>query len=152
MSVKTTWNHPITRSNTCKSKCIDEGKNYCVNANRTGGYCCDEFTNCAPWKKTICSEDNPRAPKWYKYFVCPNEKVCGDQDIYPKYDDVTIREIEQYNGYFVKNDVCSYVIHAPAEMKDSDSLKVSISEIKYAQVYVQKAPARKYRYFSHLDA
>jgi hypothetical protein len=37
-------------------------------------------------------------------------------------------------------------------MQDSDSLKVSISEIKYAKVYVQKAPARKYRYFSHLDA
>jgi hypothetical protein len=78
--------------------------------------------------------------------------VCGDQDIYPAYNEVTIREIEQYNGFFVSNDVCSYIIHAPAEMQDSDSLKVSISEIKHANVYVQKAPASRYRYFSHLDA
>ena len=33
------YNDPITRSNKCKTKCVDEGKTYCVNADKTGGEC-----------------------------------------------------------------------------------------------------------------
>ena len=31
------FNNPMTRSNKCKTQCIDLNKNYCVNANKNGG-------------------------------------------------------------------------------------------------------------------
>ena len=100
----------------------------------------------------MCSEDDPRAPKWFKYLACPNEPECGDQDIYPGYDEVVIREIEQYTDYyFVKNDICSFIVHAPPEMQANDSMKIKISNIVFAVVIVHKSPAGKHMHFSHLD-
>jgi len=75
----------------------------------------------------MCSEDVSDAPKWYKYLACPNEPGCGDKDIYPGYMEVVTREIEQYTSYFVKNDICSFIVHAPSEMQENDSMKMKIS-------------------------
>ena len=66
---------PITRSNNCKKRCIDLDKNYCINKDKTGGKCCTKDEKCE--KYTRCSEDNPDAPKWFKYMACPNEVICG---------------------------------------------------------------------------
>jgi len=86
------------------------------------------------------------------YLTCPNEAACGEKDIYPGYNETLVREIDHYNHNFVQNDVCSFVIHAPPEMQENDAMKMKISEITNAVVLVQKSPAGRYMYFSHLDA
>ena len=54
------FNDERTKSNECNTKCISEGKNFCANANFSGGYCCDLDEECP--RAELCSNDNPRAP------------------------------------------------------------------------------------------
>lgn len=57
--------------------------------------------------------------------------------------------VDKYTYQFVENDVCSYIIHAPWEMKRSDKLFLKIDKIENAVVYVAKS--RGYIWFNHLD-
>jgi len=50
----------------------------------------------------------------------------------------------------VKNDVCSYIIHSPPEMQERDKLKVKISAIENADVYIAKSTS--YKWINHLDS
>jgi hypothetical protein len=135
-------------SNKCKSTCIDDQKNFCPVSNYQGGYCCGLEESCP--RTNICSQDNPRAPNMFKYLACPNEKACGTKTIYPNINGtVIIREVEKYNAQMVKDDVCSYIIEAPAEMQELDRLLISIDKIENADVYVAKA--KGYKWISHLD-
>ena len=144
------YSDPITRSNKCKTQCIDLGNNFCLSAGKEGGECIEKSTLefvAADIKNNsiMCSEDNPKAPKWFKYLTCPNEPACGSQDIYPSYDNQDIesqyiREIDQYTNNFVLNDVCSYIIHPPAEMKTEDSLMLRVNSMENVVVFVHKQP------------
>lgn len=49
----------------------------------------------------------------------------------------------------VMNDVCSYIIHTPADMEENDELLVEIDKIENANVYVSKG--KGYRWVNHLD-
>ena len=49
----------------------------------------------------------------------------------------------------LNNDVCSYIVRGPAEMKTWDTLHMKISAIKDVQVYV--AEGKRYRWLTHLD-
>jgi len=73
--------NPLTASNSCKKLCIDEGKNFCANGAWNGGYCCLPTENCP--KADLCSEDNEKAPKFFKYLACPNEAACESKNLYP---------------------------------------------------------------------
>ena len=56
-----TYDDPALWSNQCKTKCIDENKNYCTNSAFNGGICCDENEVCS--RPIYCSFDNKRAPR-----------------------------------------------------------------------------------------
>ena len=88
----------------------------------------------------MCSEDYPDAPPGWKYIACPNEIGCGARDIYPKYNETTIREHEKYNvsRLFLLEDVCAYVIHAPEEMQELDIFYMEVFGIVNAEIYVMK--------------
>ena len=64
-----------------------------------------------------------------RYFVCPNEVECGTRDLYPNMFDVLTREVEKYTEEFVLNDICSYIIHPPTQMKAGDRLALRIDKI-----------------------
>jgi hypothetical protein len=49
----------------------------------------------------------------------------------------------------VLNDVCSYIVYSPPEMKERDRLLVLIDKIENADVYVAKG--RGYKWINHLD-
>ena len=74
------YSDPLTRSNKCKTKCVDLKKNFCTSADKTGGECFDPKGK-VPFdratNKSYCSEDQPDAPRWFKYLTCPNEPGCG---------------------------------------------------------------------------
>ena len=137
-------------SNKCKTLCIDEGMNFCSNSNYSGGYCCKADETCP--KVHICSLDNPRAPAMFKYLACPNESACESKNIYPSYSgEVLTRTVNKYKN-FVRNDVCSYIIHTPDEMSRRDSMKVRIKNMENVIVFLHKQPKGMYRHFPHLDA
>ena len=140
------------KSNQCKNLCINEGKNFCTNSAFNGGYCCESAEVCP--RAIYCSYDNPKAPNEFKYLVCPNEPVCGyGKILIPKYDGtVTTRTISRTPAdkkYFLKDDICSYIIQAPSEMKAHDHLKVKITKIRNCDVYL--AYSKRYRWLTHTD-
>lgn len=49
----------------------------------------------------------------------------------------------------VKNDICSYIVHAPPEMKIKDKMLMKIDKIENADVYVAKG--KGYKWINHLD-
>lgn len=114
----------MIKSNYCKSECIDKFYIWCPNASHTAGYCCkvDEFNKGECPKAEYCSNDNERAPNFFKYITCPNEAACGTKIIKDiKYDGtVYTRAVDKYSYNFVLNDVCSYIIYAPSQMKEYD--------------------------------
>ena len=90
--------------------------------------------------------------------ACPNELACGNKTLYPLYNgQVLTREVDKYNSsgteetysVFYRGDVCSYIIQAPAEMRQNDSLKLKISDIENAEIYVAKG--KSYKWINHLD-
>ena len=82
--------------------------------------------------------------------VCPNEAACESKKVYPKYNgEVLTRAVDKYTYAFVQNDVCGYIVHAPWEMQSWDRMRMRISKIENADVYVAKS--RKYKWFNHLD-
>lgn len=106
-------------SNQCKLDCIDKNFNFCVNSAANGGFCCYADEDCP--RASICSNDNKAAPKLFKYMACPNEKACGTKNIYIDYDGEPVeRAINKWSERFVKNDVCSYIIHTPPQMEFND--------------------------------
>ena len=143
------YNEASSRSNRCKTECIDNDLNYCINDNMDGGMCCDVNEPCE--KFSICSEDNPSAPKMFKYMACPNEQACGTKYITPQMTGAIVRAQNTYDYNYVQNDVCSYIIQQPIEMTDSDIMHLEISDISNAIVYVHKTVSGKYRWFSHMD-
>jgi|DEB0MinimDraft_12_1074336.scaffolds.fasta_scaffold15471_3 hypothetical protein len=136
-------------SNKCKALCIDENKNYCANSNFSGGYCCELDESTCP-RADICSEDNAGAPAIFKYLACPNEAACETKNLYPKYDGTKLtRAVDKYTYNFVKDDVCSYIVHSPFEMVERDIMYLKISKIENCEVYVAKG--KGFRWISHLD-
>ena len=130
------------KSNNCKKNCIDEGFPFCANADYSGGYCCMPGNDCPrnPTKlvngKRVkmpnlhCSDFwPPGTPNGMRYFVCPNEAECGTRDLYPQFAELLTRAVEKYTDQFVLNDVCSYVVHPPAEMTKWDKLYLRIDKI-----------------------
>jgi hypothetical protein len=89
---------PEQMSNQCKEKCIDKNFNFCSNSGGNGGFCCYADEECP--KQSICSFDNKRAPKMFKYVSCPNEAACGKKNIYIDYDgsgSEVVRAVDKYN-------------------------------------------------------
>jgi len=86
--------------------------NFCASADYSKGYCCKKDEVCP--RASICSFDNPKAPRLFKYLVCPNELACESKEITPEYDGTVLkRSVDKYNQKFVKDDVCSYIIKSP---------------------------------------
>ena len=136
------------KSNQCKLDCIDEDLNFCASADYETGYCCRLDEDCP--RKSICSEDNPKAPSLFKYLVCPNEAACEEKVIIPEYDGTVLkRAVDKYSQKFVKGDVCSYIIQAPYQMTDKDKLHIKIYNIEKADIYLAKG--KGYRWLNHLD-
>jgi hypothetical protein len=85
----------------------------------------------------------------FKYLACPNEAACEGKNLYPNYDGTRlVRQVDKYNNY-VLNDICSYIVYSPPEMKERDRLLVLIDRIENADVYVVKG--RGYKWINHLD-
>jgi len=142
------YNDPVTMSNRCKQDCIDKNQNFCPTSSGKGGFCCSLTETCP--KSTVCSEDNPRAPKMFKYFACPNEAACESKYIYPPLNgEVITRQVDQYKNQMVNSDVCSYVVEAPSGMNETDKLIVTIDHISNAIVYLAKG--KGYMWLNHLD-
>lgn len=59
-------------SNICKS-CIDDGFNFCPNAAKNMGYCCESYEQC-PRASDGCSYDY--SIQELRYMLCPNEVGC----------------------------------------------------------------------------
>ena len=96
----------------CKTDCIDLDLNFCATADYTKGFCCRMDETCP--RGSICSEDNPKAPNFFKYLVCPNEPACESKEMTPEYDGTVLkRVVDKYEHKFVKDDVCSYIIRTP---------------------------------------
>lgn len=110
------------KSNRCRTDCVDKGRNFCPSKNWKGGYCCSVSEKCPKPKEGICSEDNPKAPAFFKYLACPNEHECGnDKIITTKFGANTIVEVSADSTYkFNKGDVCSYIFEAPTGMAKWD--------------------------------
>jgi len=117
------------KSNNCKKECIDRGHHFCASKDLTVGMCCYPSVNCDRY--AICSDANKDAPKMFKYLSCPNEAECGDKNIFPQKGTTITRMVDKYgaNG-FVSNDVCSYIVHSPADMGPNDKMKIHISKIQ----------------------
>ena len=120
-------------------------------SNYLDGYCCKPGESCP--RSTVCSNDDAKAPNWFKYVLCPNEKECAnnyEKTIIPSIDGQQL-QISIFNdgNRFDKGDMCGYIIQAPADMAKWDSLKLVVSNIKFADVYIAKS--KGYRYFPHLD-
>ena len=70
-----------------------------------------------PVREKYCSSDNPRSPKIFKLFLCPNEAACESKDMTPDYNgEVLTRMTDKWTNKFVLNDVCSYLVTTPTEM------------------------------------
>ena len=110
--------------------------------------CCSANEFCTKYE--FCSEDNPGAPKFFKYLSCPNEAACEEKEIFAEYDSEVVRIVDKYTHSFVLNDVCSYIIYAPTEMQEKDQLKIQIVSVENADVYVSKG--KFYRWLDHLDS
>lgn len=152
---------PKSKSNFCKTKCIDRGQVFCPTDNYEGGVCCHPGEICPAGKNdydprfyqaaTWCSNHNEDAPDRFKYLVCPNELACGDDGrkfIEPPLDgEVITRAIEKYDSsrLFLDNDICAWVIRNPAGMGARDWMWVEITEVDRSLVYVGKAYQYKYR-------
>lgn len=144
----TLMNDENTKSNFCKLKCIDEQKNFCVNSAFNGGRCCEPDETCQ--RSIWCSYDNKKAPRMFKYLLCPNEQACESKYMIPKYDgSILTRMVDKYTYKFVQNDVCSYVVRGPGEMQRWDKLWIKIDKIEKCDVYVAKG--KSYRWMNHLD-
>jgi hypothetical protein len=64
------------------------------------GFCCRLDEKCP--RDSICSNDNPKAPWYFKYLVCPNEAACEDKVIIPKADGTVLkRAVDKYKYKFV---------------------------------------------------
>ena len=88
------------KSNTCKVDCIDEGLNFCATADYTKGFCCRIDETCP--RGSICSNDNPKAPLFFKYLACPNEMACESKEITPSMDGTELkRVVDKYEYKFV---------------------------------------------------
>ena len=97
-----------------------------------------------------CTNDNPNAPNFFKYLLCPNEAACESKVIYPNYNgEVLTRTVDTYANKFVNGDVCSYIIYSPWEMTEQDKMYLKIYDIKMAEVYLAKG--KNMRWFNHLD-
>ena len=48
------FNDPNTKSNLCKTDCIDKGYNFCPNTILSSGYCCKLWEDC-PKLNSFCS-------------------------------------------------------------------------------------------------
>ena len=70
--------------------------------------------------------------------------------MYPKYDGTVLtRAVDKYKYQFVQQDVCGYIIYSPWEMQPWDKMKLRITKIENADVYVAKS--RKFKWYNHLD-
>ena len=132
------------KSNNCKVNCIDQGNPFCANGDYSGGYCCTADSECVrdpPGKPKLHCSDSwpPGTPDNMRYFVCPNESECGTRDMFPNMFDVLTREVEKYTDKFVQDDVCSYVVHPPAEFSKGDKLYMRIDKIQAAKILVMKS-------------
>lgn len=132
-----------SKSNRCKTLCIDQNLIFCPTDNYAGGVCChqgefcpaginnydDRFYQSVTW----CSNYNEWAPNEFKYVVCPNENSCGDggrKFIMPPLTGETVtREIEKHDmgSLFLDEDVCSWVIRNPPGMGARDWMWVEIT-------------------------
>jgi hypothetical protein len=84
----------------CKEDCIDMDLNFCATSDYSKGYCCRLDENCP--RGSICSEDNPKAPKFFKYLTCPNEPACESKVITPAADGTVLkRVVDKYEYKFV---------------------------------------------------
>ena len=102
-----------SKSNKCKSLCIDKKLKYCAGQDFMEGNCCDKKKDpvCPKGKTTFdprfnmeenwCSDRNPKAPISFKYLLCPNEVACGDNGskfIMPAMSgELLTREIDKFN-------------------------------------------------------
>ena len=101
-------------------------------------------------RNLYCSNDNPSAPNEFKYLVCPNEAACEGKYIQATYDgESIIRQVDKWTHKMVLNDVCSYIVKGPPQMKSYDILHVKITSITDATVYVSEG--KRYRWLNHLD-
>ena len=147
-------NDPVIKSNYCKTECIDKKYIWCPNANYSMGYCCkaDEFNAGDCPKAEYCSNENSRAPNYFKYITCPNEGACGTKIINNIEYNGTIykRAVDKYAYNYVKDDVCSYIIYTPFEMKEYDKMYIKFYGIENADVYISKG--KGYKWINHLDS
>ena len=150
-----------SKSNFCKTLCLDEDMIYCPTDNYAGGVCCEEGEFCPAGKNDYddrfyqsvvwCSNYNQDAPAPFKWVVCPNEETCGDggrKFISPPLDgEVITRAVDKYtrSKLFLDGDVCSWVIRNPAGMGARDWMWVEIMEIHRTEVFVSKAYQYKYK-------
>ena len=142
------YDDPNTKSNKCKTECIDEGFNYCPDSIFQGGKCCAPDEACPRYE--FCTYDNKKAPLYFKYLACPNEDACEEKVIIPNYDgEVLKRAVDKYEYKFVKDDVCSYIVYAPWQMTQWDKMYIKIYNIKNAEVYLAKGFG--YKWLNHLD-
>ena len=105
-----------SKSNRCKNDCIDEGGTFCLNIFYTGGTCYEAKERFETMRSTYsyCSDENKKAPKYFKYWVCPNEPACESRVMVPDYGgEVLKRSVDKYTHKFVQGDVCSYKIDGP---------------------------------------
>ena len=138
-------------SDLCKNNCIDQGKTFCPFKDFDGGVCCPpDATDCIVPRnhdremQGICSDQNPGAPRSFKYFTCPNEWQCGgSRDIVPVRSDGgygaagIIDERKTRDRYkFRDGDLCSYLIRGPENMEEGDKIHVEISEVSSSEIWL----------------
>ena len=120
-------------------------------ANYQNGYCCAQSESCP--RAGSCTDDDALAPRWFKYVLCPNENECGNNQqkiVQPSADGAKTEITVVSDGHvFDVNDMCGYIVKAPDDMGKWDSLRMVVSQISFADVYVAKS--KSYKYFSHLD-
>ena len=88
-----------SKSNRCKNDCIDEGGTFCLNIFYTGGTCYEPKERFETMRSTYsyCSDENKKAPSYFKYWVCPNEPACESRVIVPDYGgEVLKRSVDKY--------------------------------------------------------
>ena len=154
------FNRTRTMSNMCKKHCIDDGYIFCLNDNQDGGVCCSpkEVSKSECPKTKYCSDNNPRAPNFFKYFTCPNEPECESRNITPRADGTVLtRAVRKYSegkeldnlNEFLLDDVCSYVIAPPLGLREDDKLMVKFTKIEKTDVMITMG--KTYKWLNHLD-
>merc|ERR1711935_656373 len=150
---------PKTKSNMCKTECIDQEKVFCPTDNYAGGICCEKDEFCQAGKDDYdpafyqsvawCSNRSPNAPNWFKFIVCPNELTCGDNGRKfispPTSGQAVTREIDKHVNLFLDNDICSWVIRNPSGMGAKDWMWVEITRVDRCMVYITKAYDYRYK-------